>query len=81
MTKKKSVAERVKAAATALVAPAETEADDGLLPVLVETVEGKVESARAEAPHERSFHVRVNGLQFYHCGTADDGTWIYRQEK
>lgn len=34
-----------------------------------------------EVDHPRAFHQRLNGAQYYHCGDAADGTWIYRRER
>ena len=31
--------------------------------------------------YPRSFYVQHGGRQYYHCGTAPEGTWIYRQER
>lgn len=79
MAKKKA---DMKDAPVTVAEPAPVPVDDRVVVYLegIQDETGAFHPVRVDGyPHQ--FHVTLNRDQYYHCGDAPDGTWIYRKER
>lgn len=61
--------------------PSPAPVDDGLIGVFAECEDGSLRPLRVERHFKRQFHVKAEGVTYYHCGTTPEGVWIYREER